>query len=123
MNPIYSLLIVSIVAGFITSTIAFFLNRGRWHTKLKKNPIPFFNTYVTTIYQFNDKVLSAVSLSVSIAACIIIGNSLYITFYCDSLSFTFCDVAKIFLAITALRTTSILIGYSFFYDEKLIQEQ
>lgn len=121
MNPIHSLLIISIVAGFITSTISFFLIRGNWHTKLKKNQISCLNQIFTNIYQFNSKFLGAVSLSVSIAASIIIGNFLFIIFYCDSLSFVFCDVAKIFLAIIGIRIFSLLIVYSFFYDKNLIE--
>jgi len=122
MNSIYSLLVVSIIAGFITSIITFFLHRGSWHKNIKKNPINFFNLFVTNIYQFNGTFLGVVSLSVSIAACIIIGNTLFIIFYCDSLIFAFCDVAKIFLAIVALRTVVLLVGYSFFYKENLIQD-
>lgn len=122
MNAIYALLIISFTAGFITCTTSFFLFRGEWHSKLKKNPITFFNYFVTNIYQFNGIFLGAVSLSVSIAACIIIGNAIYILFYCDSLSLVFCDIAKIFLAIVALRIALLLVGYSFFYDKNLIQD-
>lgn len=122
MNAIYSLLIISFVAGFITSTTSFFFHRATWHTKIKKNPLSLLNIFLSNIYQFNGKFLGVVSLSVSIATCIILGNSLYIIFYCDSLSFVFCDVAKIFLAIIALRVFILLFVYSFFYDQNLIQD-
>lgn len=123
MNAIYSLLITSMVAGFITSTIAFFLHRGSWYNKIKKNPIVFFNLFVSNIYQFNGKFLGAVSLSVSIAASIIIGNLLYIFFYCDSLVFVFSDTVKILFGIVAIRAAILLLGYSLFYDQNLIQDQ
>lgn len=122
MNAIYSLLVASIVAGFITSTTAFFLHRASWHNKIKKSPINLLNLFVSNIYQFNNKFLGAVSLSVSIATSIILGNSLYIVFYCDSLTFAFCDVAKIFLAIVAIRVVILMVAYSIFYNQNLIQE-
>lgn len=122
MDIICSLLLISIVAGLITSIVAFFIHRTNWYQKIKKSPIYFLKLFVTNTYQFNDKLFGAVSLSVSIATSIILGNSFYIIFFCDSLSFEYCDIAKIFLAVVVFRVVLLFLLYSFFYDKNVIED-
>lgn len=122
MNVIFSLIITFFLAGFVTSIIAFFLHRASWPNKIKKSSLSFLNLFVTNIYQFNGKFLGVVSLSVSIASSVILGNALFIAFYCDSLSSTYCDIAKIFLAIVFIRVIILLLFYSLFYDKNYIED-
>lgn len=121
MNAIYSLLIISLVSGFITSIIAYLIHKSGWHAVIKKSPFKMVNLFISNIYQFNGALLNVVSLSVGIATSVIAGNIMYIIFYCDSLHFDIQSAVIVFLSITLFRTLFLICAYCFFYEEDILK--
>jgi uncharacterized membrane-anchored protein len=121
MNAIYSLLIISIVSGFLTSMLAYFIHKSRWHVSRKKSPFKLINLFISNIYQFNGIFLNVVSISVAIATSVIAGNIMFIIFYCDSLVFDIGASFIVFVSVTLFRIVLLLITYSLFYEEEMLK--
>lgn len=119
MNAIYILLIVSLAAGITTSIIAFFIHKMKWHQRRNKSPFESMNLFVSNLYQFNDKLLSPLSVSMSIAFCMITINILYIFFlYSGELGLE-CAL-YMYLISSIFRTAVLFTFYALFYDKRIV---
>ncbi len=122
MSAIYTLLVLSIFSGMVTSIVAYIIHNSRWHLKCKKSSFEFANLVLTNIYQFNGKLFSPVSVSISVATCIILGNIIFIVFYCDINTLGLIDALLIFSVITIVRTLFLFIVYKFLYNQKILSD-
>jgi hypothetical protein len=121
MNAIYWLLIISILSGFFTSMISYYIHNSGWHAVKNKCSLKVVNLFISNIYQFNGIFLNVVSLSVAIATSVIVSNIIFIHFYCDSIFFDIEAAVVIFLSVTLFRALFLAVAYYFFYEEEMLK--
>lgn len=122
MSAIYTLLVLSVFSGILTSVVAYIIHNSSWHLHSKKCPIEHVKLVLTNIYQFNGRLFAPVSLSISVATSIIFGNIIFIFFYCDKFTIGITDAAIIFLTITITRTIFLMIMYKYLYDIRILSD-
>jgi hypothetical protein len=112
---------VGLLSAVCTSIIASIMHKMSWHKTMVKSKFKCLNLCLSNFYQFNDRFYNAFPFFRELMI-----NSLIITLYfkvliCRPNPLAAYCIVGVLLLVFFLRTISLLIVYTFFYDEELVK--